>query len=66
MSSCTIVGVPRIMVRYTWQMAFSIFRLPLRSCVERTMAISVPSISDMIRAKMVMTNVLPRPFSMYV
>ena len=34
MSNCTMVGVPRMMVRYSWQSMFGIFQSPLRSCEE--------------------------------
>ena len=65
MSNCTMVGVPRMMVRYNWQMMLGIFQSPLRSWRARTMAISVPRITERMMAKKVMMRVLPKPWSIY-
>ena len=64
--SCTTTGVPRITVRYTLQIAFRIFNLPVLSCVVRTIAIKNPSTTPINTANTVTNKVIFRPSVIYL
>ena len=60
-----MTGVPRMIVKYALQTAFRMPSPPFLSWLVLTMAIKNPKTIPIITAKIVMINVLPRPFNIY-